>query len=177
MHKSPQREDLHREKISSRQHREVSPNEFGPGGRALALRRWWYAATAQNIADRLIRDHVAQIGQSPDNPVIAPAPFFLGHANDQFLDFSVDWRSARGSTGAPSNLRATSLRYHPKMVSGPAAVATSPSALRPSRRPISPSVARSPSESLRRPFNCPSGSDFRQPSTHWARAILDPRSR
>src|SRR5665811_807396 len=33
-------------------------------------------------------------------------------------------------------------RYHAKMVSGRAAVATSPSALRPSRRPISPSFAR-----------------------------------
>jgi hypothetical protein len=31
----------------------------------------------------------------------------------------------------PSNFRATSLRYHPKMVSGRAAVATSPRALRP----------------------------------------------
>src|SRR5450830_1525068 len=53
----------------------------------------------------------------------------------------------------PSNLRATSLRYHAKMVSGRAAVATSPSALRPSRRPISPSFARSASESFSRPFN------------------------
>src|ERR1035437_987794 len=55
----------------------------------------------------------------------------------------------------PSNLRATSLRYHAKMVSGRAAVATSPSALRPSRRPISPSFARSASENFSRPFNWP----------------------
>src|SRR4029077_9378289 len=46
---------------------------------------------------------------------------------------------------------ATSLRYHPRMVSGRAAVATSPSALRPSRRPISPSFARSASKSFGRP--------------------------
>src|ERR1035441_6272215 len=55
----------------------------------------------------------------------------------------------------PSNLRATSLRYHARMVSGRAAVATSPSALRPSRRPISPSFARSASENFSRPFNWP----------------------
>src|SRR5262249_10438903 len=65
--------------------------------------------------------------------------------------------STRGRPGLrcfePSNLRATSLRYHPRMVSGRAAVATSPSALRPSRRPISPSFARSASESFGRPFN------------------------
>src|SRR5262245_2870761 len=64
--------------------------------------------------------------------------------------------STRGRPGLrcfePSNLRATSLRYHPRMVSGRAAVATSPSALRPSRRPISPSFARSAPESFGRPF-------------------------
>jgi hypothetical protein len=53
----------------------------------------------------------------------------------------------------PSNLRATSLRYHFKMVSGRAAVATSLRALRPSRWPTSPSVIRSASESLKRPCN------------------------
>jgi hypothetical protein len=42
----------------------VNPNEFCPRGRALALRRWRYAAAAQNIADGLIRSLVAQIGQS-----------------------------------------------------------------------------------------------------------------
>src|SRR5450830_1245279 len=68
--------------------------------------------------------------------------------------------STRGRPGLrrsrePSNLRATSLRYQARMVSGRAAFATSPSALRPSRRPISPSFARSASESFSRPFNWP----------------------
>jgi hypothetical protein len=53
-----------------------------------------------------------------------------------------------------SNLHATSLRYHAKMVSGRAAVATSSRALRPSRWPISPSLARSAPDSRRRPCNC-----------------------
>ena len=47
----------------TRQHRKVNPNEFCPRGRALALRRWRYAAAAQNIANGLIRNRVAQIGQ------------------------------------------------------------------------------------------------------------------
>jgi hypothetical protein len=59
------------------------------------------------------------------------------------------------ATFEPSNLRAMSLRYHAGMVSGRAAFATSPSVLRPSRWPISPSLARSASESLSRPFNWP----------------------
>jgi hypothetical protein len=41
-----------------------------------------------------------------------------------------------------------------------ALTAGSPSALRPSPWPISPSVARSPSETLRRPFNRPLGIRF-----------------
>ena len=61
-HQSPQREDLHGEKVSSRQHHEVSANEFCPRGRSLALRRRRYATTPQNIADRLIRNLVTQIG-------------------------------------------------------------------------------------------------------------------
>src|SRR5258708_17264523 len=66
--------------------------------------------------------------------------------------------SIRGRPGArracdPSNLRAMSLRYHARMVSGRAVAATSPRAFRPSRCPISPSFVRSTSESFRRPFN------------------------
>jgi hypothetical protein len=49
-HQSPQREDLYREKVSSSQHGEVSPSEFCPRRRSLALRRWWYAVTPQDIA-------------------------------------------------------------------------------------------------------------------------------
>src|SRR5258705_9267719 len=61
--------------------------------------------------------------------------------------------SIRGRPGArrafdPSNLRAMSLRYHARMVSGRAVAATSPRAFRPSRCPISPSFVRSTSESL-----------------------------
>ena len=38
-HQPSQREDLYREKVGPRQHRQVSPNEFRPGGRVLALWR------------------------------------------------------------------------------------------------------------------------------------------
>jgi len=58
--------------------------------------------TTQNSADRLIRNLVAQIGERPDNPVIAPRAIFLGHADNQCLDFSVDPRAARSSRPARS---------------------------------------------------------------------------
>jgi hypothetical protein len=49
----------------------------------------------------------------------------------------------------PSILRATSLRYQPKMVSGKAAVTTSFRVLRHTGSPISPSVAPPPCKNLR----------------------------
>src|ERR1035437_7662622 len=38
-----------------------------------------------------------QIGQRSHNPIIAPGPILLGHANNQLLNFSVDPWPARGS--------------------------------------------------------------------------------
>src|SRR5262249_30922664 len=52
----------------------------------------------------------------------------------------------------PSNLRATSLRYQARIVSGRATVTTSARTLRPNRWPISASVARSASDSFNRPL-------------------------
>src|SRR5450830_244764 len=96
-HQSAQREDLRREEVGPRQHRQVSQNECRPGGRVLALRRGRQTVALQNIADRLIRDLMPQIGQRPHNPIITPGPILLGHANNQFLNFSVDPWPARGS--------------------------------------------------------------------------------
>src|ERR1700756_4043918 len=76
-------EDLHREKIRPGQHREMSPNEGRPGRRVLSLRRKRYAMTTRNIADRLVRNLRPQIGECPNNPVVAPRSILLGHANNQ----------------------------------------------------------------------------------------------
>src|ERR1035437_7757048 len=39
-----------------------------------------------------------QIGQRPNDPVIAPGRILLGHANNQFLNFSIDSGPAWDST-------------------------------------------------------------------------------
>src|ERR1019366_4752751 len=57
------------------------------------------SVTVQDIADRLIGNLIAQIGQCPRNPVIAPVTVLFGHANDQPFDLLLDPRPARGSTG------------------------------------------------------------------------------
>src|SRR5215472_5500630 len=56
-------------------HRKVSPNEFCPRGRARALRRRRYVTAMQNIADRLIRSLVAQIGEGPGDSRRAGSPW------------------------------------------------------------------------------------------------------
>jgi hypothetical protein len=61
-----------------------------------------------------------------------------------------------------------------RTVSGKAAVSTSLRTLRPSRWPISPSLARSASESRRRPCSCAFGIRL---DIHSATAIAGPRSR
>src|ERR1700732_5018369 len=76
----------------------------------------------------------------------------------------------------PSNLRATSLRYQAKMVSGCAKLAASLRILRPSRWPISPSVARSASERFSRPFNRALEFDFRRQDIRSAPAAPGPPS-
>jgi hypothetical protein len=112
---------------------------------AAALWRRRHAVTAQNIAGRLIGDTISQVGDRPENPLIAPGPVLLRHPYNQFRDFFVDWRSTRASTRRdPLNSRATSPRYHARMVSGKAAVATSLRALRPDGQSRRASLARHP---------------------------------
>src|ERR1700747_3321364 len=56
----------------------------------------------QNIAHRLIGNHIPEIAKGPQNPVKPEAPFFARHANDQLLHLALDPRSTRAMT----NLRA-----------------------------------------------------------------------
>src|ERR1019366_6075880 len=85
-------------------------------------------------------------------PRLASTPTIRSSPQDRFSSAMRTINSStslliRGRPGVrrfcePSNLRATSLRYQARMVSGRAAIATSPSALRPRRRPISPRVRK-----------------------------------
>ena len=58
-----------------------------PGRRATPLGRWSEIVPAQDIADSLIRDGMAQIGQGTHDAVIAPAPIFARKADHELLDF------------------------------------------------------------------------------------------
>ena len=97
-HQPAQHQHLRREEVSPSQQRQVGPNEGWPCGRTLALRRRRQRVAVQDIANRLIGNHVPKIGQSGHNPVIAPVAVLAGHANDQLLDLSGNPRSAGTST-------------------------------------------------------------------------------
>jgi hypothetical protein len=66
-HRPAQRQHLCAEEVGPCQQRQVSPNEGGPRGRALALRRRRQPVAVQDIANRLIgrfREHAARHGSS-----------------------------------------------------------------------------------------------------------------
>src|SRR5262245_23998947 len=153
-HQSTQREHFGGEKVGPCQQRQVGPNEGRPCGRALALRCRRQTVALQDIADRLIADLIPQIGQRPSDPVIAPGAVLLGHANDALLDLAPDPRSAWAATGFRAiELAGDKLAVPAQDGVWPRHLATSARTLRPRRWPISPSVARSVSESLGRPFS------------------------
>src|SRR6202171_4906064 len=150
-HQSAQRKDLHCEKVGPRKHRQVSQNE------------WLFACAPVRAVRRDGAEHYRPFDPRPHAPDwLAPRQSDhnprTGSPRPARTINSSTSLSIRGRPGVrrardPSNLRAISLRYHAKMVSGRAVVATSPRDLRPNRWPISPSFARSASESLRHPFN------------------------
>ena len=52
----------------------------------------------QDIADSLITDRQAEVGQGADDPVIAPGAILLRHTHDQGLQLRVDPGAARSLT-------------------------------------------------------------------------------
>src|SRR5580692_381804 len=101
-HQPAQRQHLRSKEVGPRQQRQVGSDEDRPRGRTLALPRGRQCMALQNIANRLIGNHIPEIGQGAHNPVIAPVPVLARHANDQLLHLALDPRSTRATT----NLRA-----------------------------------------------------------------------
>jgi hypothetical protein len=60
------RHNLDREEIGCHEESEVGSDEFGAGGRTFALRCRRYTVTPQNIANGLIGDLTAEIGERAD---------------------------------------------------------------------------------------------------------------
>src|SRR5262249_40614429 len=67
-------------------------------GSLAPFRRSWNTVTPKHVCDSLVRDVVAEICESAGDPIVAPRPVLLGHADDQGLDLRADlWPSRRGA--------------------------------------------------------------------------------
>jgi hypothetical protein len=110
----------------------------------------------ENIAHRLIRELVTQVGDGAHDPVIAPPGIFLRHPHHQPTNRSVSWstlgRPQNLRNFDPSNLLAMSFRYQASSVSGFATAANSSKAFRPSRWASSAKVAFSASDNSNLPL-------------------------
>src|SRR5262252_10664060 len=78
-HEPAQRPDLSGEEVGRHEDVHVCPDELLPGGGGLALWRWRDAMALEDVAHRLVTDRQAKVGQSTDDPVIAPGAILLRH--------------------------------------------------------------------------------------------------
>src|SRR5215510_16450916 len=85
-HQAAQCPDLRSEEVGRHQHLHVRADELLPRRGFFSLRRWGNAVALQDVADGLITDRQAQVGQRADNPIVAPGAVFLGHADHQGLE-------------------------------------------------------------------------------------------
>src|SRR5438552_1894854 len=70
-------------------------DEVFPGCVLAALRCGSYAMTAKDVAYRLIRNNVTEVGQSSDNPIVTPARVLSRHLDHQFHNLALNWRPTR----------------------------------------------------------------------------------
>jgi len=121
----------------------------------LRFRRWGNPVPLENVADRLFRDVVTEVGQCARDSIVPPAGVLLGHANNERLDRQIHTRAPR----IESMLRAVELASNQtpiqaRMVAGLARQATSRRSFRPRRWPISASEHRLATDSRSFPETC-----------------------
>src|SRR5215813_14392784 len=86
-HQSSPGQQLHGEEVGASQHVQVQPDELLPRRRATSLGRWSEVVPAQDVADRSIRDSMAQIGERAHNPVVSPAAVLARETDHERLYF------------------------------------------------------------------------------------------
>jgi hypothetical protein len=112
----------------------VRPDELLPSRAPTTVGRWCDVVSAQDIANGLVRQVMAQVGQCAYDAGVARLVFSRANRTTRASTAgSTRGRPRYARYREPSNLRAMSRWYHPRMVSGFAGRATSFSAFRPSR--------------------------------------------
>src|SRR5215471_8948347 len=71
----------------------MDPDELPPRHGLLALGSRWDAMAFEDVADRLVADRIAQVGQGPHDAVIAPRAILPGHPHHHIFDLLVNART------------------------------------------------------------------------------------
>jgi hypothetical protein len=95
----PPGQDLSGEEVGSGKDRHVGSDEVLPSRGLAAFRRWRDAVPIQNVPDRLVRELVAEIGESASDAIVTPACVFFSHADNESLQI--------GCNAGPSRVGAT----------------------------------------------------------------------
>jgi hypothetical protein len=80
------------EKIGRHKDVHVRADELLPGRGGLALWRWEEAMAFQDVAHGLVTDGIPEVGQSSDDPVVAPRAILLRDAHHQGFQLLVNLR-------------------------------------------------------------------------------------
>ena len=92
--KTTPRQDLNREEVRSGKDGHVGGDEFLPTCALSSFRGWRDALPLQNISDRLMRELMAEVGESAGNAIVTPAFVLPSHAEDQCFEFRGDARTS-----------------------------------------------------------------------------------
>src|SRR5688572_22695372 len=82
-HQTAPCEHLCCKEVASGEHIQVRGDEVLPGGRLAPFRSRRDPMPAQNVSDRLMRDSVAEMSQSADDPVVSPARILARELDDK----------------------------------------------------------------------------------------------
>src|SRR5262249_14621185 len=113
-HEPSQGPDLSGEEVGRYEHLHMRADKFLPRGRCFPFWRGWDAVALENVAHRLGTDRQAQVGESADNPVVAPRAILPCHAHHQSFDLWVN----HGPTGSLALWGAVKLLGHELPVPG-----------------------------------------------------------
>src|SRR6266850_4450501 len=107
-HEPTQRPDLGGQEVGRHEDIHVRADTLFPRRGGRALWGWREAMAFQDVAHSLVTDSVPEIGQSADDPVVAPRTILLRHAEHQrfevFLDLRAPWRDRKSTRLNSSHL-------------------------------------------------------------------------
>ncbi len=89
---------LCREEVGGPQDLHVAADKFLPRRGLLTIGSSRDTPALEDIANRLIADLIAQMGQGTGDTVVTPAPILFGHLDNEVFEFLIDTRPSYGAS-------------------------------------------------------------------------------